>query len=209
MAWQSLHHMGMAAEPELQKMAASDNPIHRARALWLLGKFKGNGEKTVKQAIADKDANIRIVGIRLARQLKLDVSQYGESVVRDPSAQVRRELAIALRHSKSPMATNLWVQLAQQHDGKDRWYLEALGIASDGHADEYFAAWSKTVGDSWNTPAGRDIIWRSRASDATDFLVKILQDPDTPAEEHDHYLRAFDFHDGTKKEAALMSLLGL
>ena len=57
--------------------------------------------------------------------------------------------------------------------------------------------------------SARDIIWRSRAGDAADYLVKILQDPATTAEQHDHYMRAFDFHDGAKKEAALKSLLGL
>ncbi len=43
MAWQSLHKMGNRAEAELQKLASSDNPIYRARALWLLGKIDGSG----------------------------------------------------------------------------------------------------------------------------------------------------------------------
>ncbi len=209
LAWQSLHKMGSSVQSELQKLAASENPIFRARALWLLGKIDGNGEQAVKQALADKDANIRIVGIRLARQLKMEVEQYAQAVVNDPSPQVRRELAIALRHSKSPKAVGLWVQLAQQYQGNDRWYLEALGIASEGRADACFAAWLDNVGDDWNSPAGRDIVWRIRAGDAADYLVKILQDPATPAEQHDHYLRAFDFHVGAKKDAALKSLLGL
>jgi hypothetical protein len=209
MAWTSLHAMGRAATPELQKLAKSDNPIHQARALWLLGKIDGNGATTVKQATTDKDANIRILGIRLARQLKMDVGDYAVTLARDPSPQVRREIAVALRHSKSPQATKLWVQLARQYDGKDRWYLEALGIASEGRADECFAAWLNEVGDSWNTPAGRDIVWRSRSGEAANYLVKILQDPATPSEHHDRYMRAFDFHDGAKKEAALKTLLGL
>ena len=209
MAWQSLHKMGKSAEAGLQKLASSENPIYRARALWVLGKMEGKGAAIVKQALGDKDANIRIVGIRLARQLKIGVDDYAMTVVRDSSPQVRRELLVALRASKSPKATDLWVELAQQYDGKDRWYLEALGIASDGRADDCFAAWKSKVGDGWDTPAGRDIVWRSRAGEATEYLVKILQDPATPTDQHDRYMRAFDFHDGKKKEAALKSLLGL
>ena len=72
------------------KMAASDNPIFRARALWLLGKIEGRGPKTVAMAIEDSDANIRIVGVRLARQLKLDVSSVSEKLIMDNSPQVRR-----------------------------------------------------------------------------------------------------------------------
>ncbi|MGY8750185.1 MAG: PVC-type heme-binding CxxCH protein [Pirellulales bacterium] len=209
MAWQSLHQMGGKAEAALQQMASSENPIYRARALWVLGKMEGKGPSIVKQALSDKDANIRMVGIRLARQLKMDLDAYAESVVRDSSPQVRRELLVALRGTQSAYAGELWVELAQQYDGKDRWYLEALGIAADGNEDEFFTAWKNQIGDGWNTPAGRDIIWRSRAGDATEYLVKILQSSETPVDQHDHYMRAFDFHQGEKKEAALKSLLGL
>jgi hypothetical protein len=201
--------MGGKAEAALQQMASSENPIYRARALWVLGKMEGKGPSIVKQALSDKDANIRMVGIRLARQLKMDLDAYAKSVVRDSSPQVRRELLVALRGTQSAYASELWVELAQQYDGKDRWYLEALGIAADGNEDEFFTAWKNQIGDGWNTPAGRDIIWRSRAGDATEYLVKILQSSETPVDQHDHYMRAFDFHQGEKKEAALKSLLGL
>ena len=72
-----------------------------------------------------------------------------------------------------------------------------------------FAAWLKVAGDNWNTPGGRDIVWRVRSGDAADYMVRILQDPATPEKEHDRYMRSFDFHDGPKKEAALNKLLGL
>ena len=209
LAWQSLNKMGRDAEAELQKLAGSENPIYRARALWLLGKIDGRGAQTVQQAIGDKDANIRIVGVRLARQLKMDVSEFVTPLIKDGSPQVRRELAVALRHSKSSKKAELWAQLAVQHDGKDRWYLEALGIAADNDADACFAAWLKNVGDGWNTTGGRDIVWRVRASEAPNYLVKILQDSKTPAKDHDRYMRAFDFHEGAKKDTALSRLLGL
>lgn len=209
-AWQALHAMGHDAESDLQKLAGSDNPIYRARALWLLGKIDGRGLQTVKEAIADEDENIRIVGIRLARQIGIDVDEYADAVQRDSSPAVRRELAIALRHSDSPQAATIWATLATQYDGKDRWYLEALGIgAGDGHDDAFFDAWIAAVGDDWNTPAGREIVWRSRAANAAGYLVKILQDPAISAEQQDHYMRAFDFHEGPAKDIALKSLLGL
>ncbi|QDV26098.1 PVC-type heme-binding CxxCH protein [Aureliella helgolandensis] len=208
LAWQALHAQGTKAENALQVLAKNDNPIYRARALWLLGKIDGRGSATVQQALADQDANIRMLGIRLARQLKLDVASYGPRLVRDASPQVRRELAISLRDSSSSDAASLWAELASQYDGKDRWYLEALGIGERSQANQCFAAWLDKVGDAWNTPAGREIVWRSRADQASTYLAKILEDPELPSSQQDHFMRAFDFHQGPEKDAALKSLLG-
>jgi hypothetical protein len=130
-----------------------------------------------------------------------------QSLAKDPSPQVRRECAIALRFQKTPEAAALWADLAVSHDGKDRWYLEALGIGAALNEDACFEAWAKKVGDGWNTPAGRDIVWRSRSDKALPFLVKIIKDSKTPEAEQPRYMRSFDFHTGAAKDEALKSLL--
>lgn len=193
-AWLALHDWGTEAEPALQTLWQSDNPRHRARALWLLGQIEGRGVPYVEQALQETDPNLRIAGLRLARQQGLDVLPYVEQVVRDASPQVRREAAIALRHHEAPGAAALWATLATQHDGQDRWYLEALGIGADRQWDRYFAAWLDQVGDAWKTPAGRDIVWRARATAALPLLVELINDPTTQAAERNRYFRAFDFH---------------
>ena len=68
-------------------------------------------------------------------------------------------------------------------------------------------AWLSKVGDNWNTPAGRDIIWRLRSKKSPGLLVKIIQDPKTSKEERDRYIRALDFTKGPEKDAALVQLL--
>ncbi|MBK9489309.1 MAG: hypothetical protein IPO07_11345 [Haliscomenobacter sp.] len=96
------------------------------------------------------------MGLRLARQvLPNQLAQLVKSVVRDPSAQVRREAAITLRFCQGPEADQAWAELASQYDGKDRWYLEALGIGSDLEADTRLAAWKAKVGTKWNNAAGK------------------------------------------------------
>ena len=185
-------------------------PRLRARALWLLGKIKGRGQRYVDLAIKDKDSDIRIVGLRLARQLA-DVKEIEvvQKLVSDDSSAVRRECAIALRHQKTDQSAKLWAELALRHDGKCRWYLEALGLASDLNADACFDAWLSKVGDKWNSPAGRDVIWRMRAKSAPGYLVRILKDEKIPAETHPRYVRALDFHSGPEKDKALESLLDI
>lgn len=207
-AWLALHGRRAEAEPALEKLLRQDDPRLRARAIWLLGKIPGRGPHWVEEALKDADSDLRIVGVRLARQLEIDVVPIAKKLARDPSPQLRRELAIALRGIKTEDAARAWADLAAQHDGKDRWYLEALGIGSTGNADRCFAAWLKTTGEKWNTPAGRDIIWRVRAPAACDYLARILKDESTSPEDQPRYFRAFDFHAGPEKDAALKSILG-
>ncbi len=207
LAFTALREMGHDAEEVLETLFASDNPVFRARALWLLGKIDGHGQIYVAKALADQDARIRILGLRLARQLKLDIESVVAILASDSDPAVRRECALALRPLSSDKAVELWVQLAQQHDGEDRWYLEALGIGAEGKWDACFAQWQAAVGDGWNTKAGRDIIWRSRAEQAPELLAKIIKHEDTPEEEKARYFRALDFHSGPAKDRALQSLL--
>ena len=61
--------------------------------------------------------------------------------------------------------------------------------------------------DGWSTPAGRDIVWRSRAQRTPELLAKIVTDPKTPVETHPRYMRAFDFLSGPEKEQALKAIL--
>ena len=209
MAWTALNKMGDKSEAALSKLLISENARHRARAIWVLGKIPGKGQTYVNKAVADADEDIRIVGLRLARQLKdVDTISVVEKLAGDKSPSVRRECAIAIRHDKSDKVPTLWAELAAQHDGQDRWYLEALGIGSDLRPDECFAAWLKKVGDTWDTPAGHEIIWRSRSKAAMPYMAKILVNPKTPKEQHARYMRAFDFHPKSKeKDEALQEIL--
>ncbi|MGH7199433.1 MAG: PVC-type heme-binding CxxCH protein, partial [Planctomycetaceae bacterium] len=213
LAWTALHKRGKKAEDALLQVFEKDeNPRFRARALWLLGKIDGRGRHYVERAIEDENADIRIVGIRLARQLKLDLIPILTLMAVDQSPQVRREVAIALRHHASPEAPAIWAELARRHDGDDRWYLEALGIGADGQWDDFFGTWLQRVGEEWDTPAGRDIVWRSRSEAALPLLAKIILDERLKPEERLRYFRAFDFHQhppdegGELKESVLLNL---
>ena len=208
LAWTTLHAMGEKAEAPLQKLWKGTDPRLRARALWLLAKIDGKGRQYVSEAIKDTDSNIRIVGVRLARQLKLDIIPVLKQLASDPSPQVRRDVAIALRYNKSPEVPAIWAQLASQHDGKDRWYLEALGIGEYERDAECLAAYVAIVGDKWNTPGGRDIIWRSRGLNSLPLLQKIILEATTTDEERPRYIRALDFiPNGDEKADVLMAML--
>ena len=210
LAWMALHTLGRKAEPELLKLWDSKTAParQRARALHLLAQINGRAAATVAAALKDSDPDLRIAGLRIAREQKLDVIPLVRGLGHDSSVQVRREAILALRHHTSPDAPALWAELARQHDGHDRWYLEALGLGADGRWDACLSAYLTAVGTQWNTPSGRDIIWRSRAKQTPALLVKLINDPATPEAAKPRYLRAFDFQSGPEKDAALLELIG-
>ena len=214
LAWTALQEMGLKAEAALKSLTTSDNPRYRARALWLLAAIykdampdENTAAKLARQAVADEDAAIRIVGLRIARQYDLaNLPALVKQLVRDENAHVRRECCVALRHLKHSSKPELWADLAEQYAGDDRWYLEALGIAATDDWDACIDAWLKRVGDKWKTPAGLDIVWRSRAKQTPELLGQILSAAAND-ESAQRYLRAFDFLAGSpSKESALTQL---
>jgi putative membrane-bound dehydrogenase-like protein len=206
LAWTALHQMGRGAEPALLKLWHGADPRLRARALWLLGRIDGKGPEYVGQALKDDNADIRITGLRLARQLKLALPPLVRQLVHDPDPAVRRECAIALRHCQASEAPELWAELAAQHDGKDRWYLEALGIGADQQWNAFFEAWTKLPRER-QIKTAPDIIWRSRARQTPHYLARMIDDASTPVADLPRYFRAFDFQrEGKQKDAALAEL---
>ena len=207
LAWQSLHKMQGKAEPALRRLWQSDKPEMRARAWHLLVRIDGKEREYFNAAISDKQAEIRALPLKYMRAENKDPIPVVKRLVKDSSKQVLRECALSLHRNSSSEAPDLWATLAQKHDGKDRWYLEALGIGAATQDDRFFDAWLQKVGDDWNTPAGRDIVWRIRSKKAPAMLVKIIQDDETPKEERDRYIRALDFIKGPERDAALVQLL--
>src|SRR5690606_718628 len=149
-------------------------------------------------------------GIRMTRYVAPDkLTDYVAKVVHDPSPQVRREAAIALKYVGTPIAARLWADLAEQHRAGDRWELEALGIGSDQFPDMYFGAWKKNVGSNWNGPAGSEIVWRGNAAATVSLLVDLIKDRSVSSEKLPSYFRAFHFKNHPQKNQLLLSLLTL
>ncbi len=209
LAQQAIAQMGAPAIAELEiAAAASQSDVMTARVMWMIAAHGSASQRAqiIDQALSHPSENLRMTGIRMARQHNVSIPQVVRLLAKDPSSHVRRELLVALRHTTTPEAAELWVDLALQHDGSDRWYLEALGLAADLHWDACFDAWLARVGDNWNTPAGRDIIWRCRSPKACEYLAEIIRNTNSEQEQY-RYFRAFDFHEGDSKTNALAELI--
>ncbi|WP_299530767.1 PVC-type heme-binding CxxCH protein [Ulvibacterium sp.] len=206
-AWQKLHSMQEEAEPILERLIAQGG-LAKARALWLGAQINSKTEDYVELALADTDSKYRVQGIRMARYLlRNKLEAYLSQMVNDASMQVRREVAIALRHLGTSKAAGLWAQLAEQYQGGDRWYLEALGIGSDIYPNLYFNAWKSVIGANWKNIAGWEIVWRTRADDSVPMLAEMIQNKEVSKEVLPSYFRAFAFKKHPKKNDLILDLL--
>jgi putative membrane-bound dehydrogenase-like protein len=207
LAWQALHEERSGGVAALRRLWQSNQVHQRARAWNLLVRIVGREREYIDAALEDKSADIRMLPLRYYRAENKNPLPAVKQLVNDPDLRVLRECALSLHRNTSEEAPELWAALAERHDGKDRWYLEALGIGAATQDERFFDAWLKKVGDKWNTPAGRDIVWRIRSPKAPALLVKIIKNPATPKEERDRYIRALDFIRGSERDAALVQLL--
>ena len=88
---------GQAAVPLLQGLLHQNDPILKARALWILAGLGNAGSAAVQEALRDRDPRIRIVGLRAAHLANANMITTVKPLLHDPSPQVRREIALMLR----------------------------------------------------------------------------------------------------------------
>ncbi|WPR73786.1 PVC-type heme-binding CxxCH protein [Algoriphagus sp. NG3] len=201
-AFMALVEKGGEAKNALEKLFTEGESRMRARAFWVLTKLP-NGNDYIKTAATDGDENIRVAAIRAYRNNKMSDVSFLLEMAGDESAQVRREVALAIRYKSNP---EVWLKLVEGYKSGDRWYLEALGIAAEGFWDEYLPQYLEKTDKTWmENQEAKDIIWRSRASDTAELLGKIILSQ--PGRNKEAYYRALDFQSPNAKNETLKALL--
>ena len=220
LAYQKLKDAGADAEQVLANIFNDDaNPRFQARALWLLGQIKDKSSPYINQALNSTNSDLRITALRIARRNGQEIAQTAALLASDESPQVRREVAIALRHGvKGQTKANLWAQLAAQMPSHDRWYLEALGIAAEGDWDNCLSALAATspdaaVANTITPEIAASIAWRSRGSDSATQIVEQITALALLSAEHSHshlqsYFRALDFQPQSDVSSQMKTLIG-
>lgn len=206
-AWTALQSMGKSAVPELEKLWQSgDNQRMRARAFWVLAKTTGDSTY-IGQALKDNNPDIRIAGLRAAKELNQNLTEAVAQLCNDPDIQVRRECALLLYHNGSAEAAKLWAKLAAEYKGNDRWFLEALGIGADNQWDSFFTAFQSEVKDPLQNAAYQDIVWRARTDKAVPYLSQLAANNNASLKDRLRYFRAFDFEMGPAKRKYLLDMI--
>ena len=139
LGFEKLLQQGETVVPNVQKILESDNPIHKARAIWLLSKLGSNGIKVVENILKkEPDPRLRVAAYRALKTDEASILKNASLAINDPSPAVRREVALSLRDVPWDKSGKLIKDLFKGYDGIDRWYLEALGIAIDDKSEEAY-----------------------------------------------------------------------
>jgi putative membrane-bound dehydrogenase-like protein len=205
-----LQAAGTAALEPVAALLQDENPYIQARAVWLLAQLGPRGVARVEQLLEQPDARLRATAFQALRRVGQPVRPYAVRLARDPSAAVRREVAVALRDQPYAEAGDILLALAEQYDGQDRMYLEAWGIGCTGKEDEVYAALAA------RRPAGEDplrwpkthtdLVWRLTPNAAAPALARRVTAAQLPLAERMASLTALAFTTAPEASATLLDL---
>ncbi|MEI6870874.1 MAG: PVC-type heme-binding CxxCH protein [Verrucomicrobiota bacterium] len=167
-----LKAQGAKAVPAVEQLLNDPNPFLSARAIWLLAQMGGPGVVKVTPLLQSPDEAKRLVAYRALQRVVNYPVALARQLVDDPSSAIRREVALHLRDLPAFQCLPLLVKLASQFDGKDRAYLEAIGIGSQGKEAEVFRAILETAPSdpaAWGEPLAW-LAWRLHPEDAVDKI---------------------------------------
>jgi len=206
LAYTKLREQGQSALPLLRKLWSADDPVLRARALWLLAALGAEGRESVDAALQDRDPRFRILALRLMQlYFPKNLVRASRPLWKDASAQVRREIAVLLQHYPVEEAGEALQVLAQQYDGKDRWYLEALGLGMRDKESVMVQRLEEVFPGEWDSRLGQ-LMWRLRARESLDRLSRAMMNPKLSVEQR---IEAMEAAGAQKEERAMVAVAGV
>ena len=194
----------VAAVAELLKDA---NPYIQARAVFLLAQMGDAGKGKVRGLLEDGDAQRRLVAYRALKRAGADGLALAQKLVGDPSPAVRREVATSLRDVPAADSVPLLAKIGAQFDGKDRAYLDAVGLGSEGKEGAVYAALSGVLGKDplqW-TEAAAWLAWRLHPAEAVPSLAARASSGKLTAEQRKLMLTALAFSPTQEAAGAMLA----
>lgn len=222
LGFDALREQGEKAVEPVMALLSSPNPYHRARAIFLLAHLGPEGQFEVERLLKAVDAPVRITALRALRSITPENSKSNPALTAsqqallpllgnlstDPSAAVRREVAIALRDVPYADCRFMLLNLVKGYDGQDRWYLDALGKAADGKEEALLADLRQTMPTDptqWDQRTA-NLIWELHPASTVALLKKRAEAPTLTADARKQSIVALGF---IKSGAAARAMVDL
>lgn len=217
-----------AAAPSLLSRQADASPNQRARALWVLARIDDRWLHVAEHGFADRDEAVRVAGVRALRVRNgppvLDRALLA-SLTNDPSAAIRRELALLLGSAEEArlvletLEQDPWFfggtvgDLTLRSDLLDRYALEALAPAiersntpdSVGSA-LYVARVAEPEDPATWSAACAQLAWRVHDSLDLPAFSKRARSDSLSKEDRQHAMEALAFLEGKEAGEVMLDL---
>ncbi len=204
-----LKAQGAAAIPAVSAMLKDSNPYIAARAVWLLAQMGTEGTEIVTKLLTAAEPRTRLLAVRALRAAGYDVVKLANQMAADPAPMVRREIALALRNVPAAQSMPHLVTIGKMFDGKDRAYLEALGLGATGKEAQLYDLLKETLnqgsGDTWSETFAW-LAWRLHPAQAIPDQIARIKAAATSSEQVKLSLTAIGFTPTAAAATAMIQL---
>ena len=181
-----------AVSAHLKKNAGEVNLA--ARSIWVLAQLGEAGRQEVEPYLNNENPQLQICAFRALRHGHPDgLLGWAKRLSTSKSPAVRREVAVSLRDVAYEDCKDILKALFAGYDGKNRYYLEALGIAVTGKEE---AAYRDLVAANYGEPKNwseipKDLAWRLHTPKAIEGLETCVRVQKPDIKEFRHLAMAF------------------
>jgi|GEM_PF-116056 len=208
-----------------QAYEAAASAEQKARLVWVLAQLGEPGRAVVEPLLSSEndaedaeETTAESLQITAYRALRLahpnGLLERAAALATSPSMAVRREVALSLRDVTYSDCKDILDDLITGYDGRNRYYLEALGTASTGKESEVYAELVRPRFDepaTWSRTA-KNLAWRLNPPDAIADLDTLIRAQQPPVDEFRLLAMAFaSFRDDAERldRSARLSELAL
>jgi len=174
LGFQALQQEGASAFNAVSELLRHPNPYVGARAIWLLPYLGPKGIKETYQLLDSADSTHRLVAYRSLRRSGQKLFPYAIQMAKDSAPGVRRDVALSMRAYPEVKASPVLLEVAKRYDGKDKNYVESIGLGAAGKEAATWIHLRASLGmqnpSTWDQAFTR-ITWRLGVKEALPDLI--------------------------------------
>lgn len=211
LGFKKLKSVGPEAFETVAGNLADPDPYIASRFIWLLPYMGERGKEIMDTIVAGDDANRSLTAFRAIRRTDgaIDDLPYARKLSMHPKAEIRAEAASAMRYREFAESKEVLVNVAKGYDGKDRSYLETLGIGAGHHTEELWEILLETMQPgaplAWSEAFAR-LTWRLKPEGAVALLKERASSEKLPVDQRKLAVDSIAFIKSQASAEALMSL---
>ncbi len=180
LGFEALRRKRSKAYDAVAELLSNENSYLAARSIWLLPHLGERGMRKVRELLLSENPVFRLVAYRSLRRAGRDMLPHALEMSKDPSAGVRRDVALSMRAYPASQAKPVLLEIAKRFDGNDKNYLESIGLASTGKETEIWKGLRDGLGMNdprdWDLSFAR-ITWRLGVREAlADLKIRVADE---------------------------------